>query len=58
MNENQQKAAERIFLLLDPWDRDPDKTASEQITDIYNEISLRPEGTINYLLDIIDDLRA
>ena len=58
MNEKQLKAAERIFSLIDPWDRDPDKTASEQITDIYNEISLRPEDTINYLLDIIEDLQA
>jgi len=58
MNENQQKAAERIYLLIDPWERDPDKTASEQITDIYNEISLRPEDTINYLLNIIENLEA
>ena len=54
MDERQQEAAERILHLINPWER-PDGDESEQINAIYNEISLDPVATINYLLDIIDD---
>lgn len=58
MDERQQAIAERIFELIPIWDRDDSKTAKQQINDIYNEISVNPVDTINYLLDIIDDLEA
>lgn len=54
MDERQQQAAERIFELIPPWDRDEDLTPAE----IYNAISLDPVSTIEYLLDIIDNYTA
>ena len=58
MDERQQQAAERIFELIPIWDRDETKTDAQQITDIYNSISLDPTETINFLLDIIDNYTA
>lgn len=58
MDERQQVAAKRILELIPFWDRDDSKTEPEQINDIYNMISLDPVTTINYLLDIIDELNA
>jgi hypothetical protein len=57
MDERQQKAAERLYDLFDPWDR-PDGSREEGINAIYNEISLDPVATINYLLDMIDEINA
>lgn len=58
MDERQNETAKRIFDLIPIWDRDPEKTEEQQINDIYNTISLDPTTTINYLLDIIDELQA
>lgn len=58
MDEKQLEAAKRIFDLIPTWDRDPEKTDEQQINDIYNTISLDPTTTINYLLDLIDELQA
>jgi len=58
MDERQNEAAKRIFDLIPIWDRDPEKTEEQQINDIYNMISLDPTTTINYLLDLIDELQA
>ena len=51
MDERQQETAERLYSLIDPWDR-----PEGGVNAIYNEISLDPVATINYLLDIIDEL--
>lgn len=45
--------AARIYSLIDPWER-CDYTPE----DIEQQIEERPAETINYLLDIIDDLQA
>ena len=58
MNEKQMKVSERIYWLVDPWDKEPEKTTEEQINDIYNLISLDPVTIINDLLDRIDELNA
>ena len=58
MDERQQTASERIFDLIPTWDRDDSKTEQQQINDIYNTISTDPVTTINYLLDIIEELNA
>lgn len=58
MDEKQFEAAKRIFDLIPIWDREPEKTEEQQINDIYNMISLDPTTTINYLLDLIDELQA
>ena len=55
MDERQYNAAERVFELMPPWDREPDKTPEELKTDIYNMISVDPVSTIEYLLDILDN---
>jgi len=62
MDERQQTAAKRIFDLIPIWDR-PDGSyrknyEEEQINNIYNEISADPVSTINFLLDMIDELNA
>lgn len=55
MDERQLEAAKRILELIPFWERNNDLTEAEQINEIYNEISLDPISTINYLLDIIDN---
>lgn len=55
MDERQYSAAERIYNLMDPWEREPGESPEEAKSNIYNEISLDPVATINYLLDIIDN---
>ena len=57
MDEKQMEAAKRVLNLIPVWDRD-DKPENELLNDIYNSISINPAGTINYLLDIIEDLQA
>jgi len=58
MDERQQTASERIYDLIPVWDRDDSKTKAQQIDEIYNTISADPVVTINYLLDIIEELNA
>ena len=44
--------AKRLYDMLDPWDREETPEAmAEQMDD-------DPNGTIEYLLDLIDDLRG
>ena len=57
MDEKQMEAAKRVLNLIPVWDRD-DKPENELLNDIYNSISINPADTINYLLDIIEDLQA
>ena len=57
MDEKQMEAAKRILDLIPVWDRD-DKPENELLNDIYNSISINPTETINYLLDIIENLQA
>ena len=57
MDEKQMEAAKRVLNLIPVWDRD-NKPENELINDIYNSISINPTETINYLLDIIEDLQA
>jgi hypothetical protein len=57
MDEKQMEAAKRVLNLIPVWDRD-DKPENELLNDIYNSISINPTETINYLLDIIEDLQA
>lgn len=52
--DRQQEAAERILHLIDPWER-PDGDEKDQINAIYNEISLDPVATIEFLLNMIDE---
>lgn len=57
MDEKQMEAAKRVLNLIPVWDRD-DKPENELLNDIYNSISINPTETINYLLDIIENLQA
>ena len=50
--------AKRVLDLVDPWDREPDKTEEEQIADTFNAITTEPEYIIEFLLDIIDNYTA
>lgn len=50
--------AKRVLNLVDPWDREPDKTEEEQITDTFNTITTEPEYIVEFLLDIIDNYTA
>jgi len=55
--EHKMRLAKRVLDQIAPWDRD-DKPESEQITDIFNSFATNPESTIEFLLDIIEDLQA
>lgn len=57
MDERQAEVSKRITELIPWWDMDG-RTTEEAETEIYNTISVDPVTTINFLLDIIDDLKA
>ena len=50
--------AKRVLDLVDPWDREPDKTEEELINDEFNAILTQPEYVVEFLLDIIDNYTA
>lgn len=47
--------AKRVLDLVPYWDRDPDKSEDELVTEIFNSINTQPEDVIEYLLNIIKD---
>lgn len=49
---NAQKLAERLYNMIDPWDRD-----YETVDDLANDIKNDPCAVIEYLIDLVDDLR-
>jgi hypothetical protein len=46
-----QKLAERLYNLIDPWDRE-----CESADDIANDIKTDPESVIEYLLDLQEEV--
>ena len=48
----------RIYDILDPWEKDPSKDKTEELTEIVDTIQDSPESIIGHLLDIIEDLQA
>ena len=49
-NTNISKLAERLYDLIDPWDRD-----YKDINEIADDIKTDPETVIAYLLDVIEE---
>jgi hypothetical protein len=49
-NVLRQTLAERLFNLVDPWERD-----YETVDDIANDIKNDPETVIEYLMDLLEE---